>query len=521
MSRGTVTKSRTDKKGGQSVPLPAVAHEIIPGKYTDQDWNSMLEKDDGEDFIADIVEDVVAMTLEKAYDGYISRQLLPFTINQAKDAILQIIEWQFLAHDEGDMEVDKDPGWIQEEEPDPATTDCWAQGSVPKIFLPPVCSVIEEEPEVKEEAQPTETVDPEICDEQMSDQVSEPPLPENTQLEEDQPQDANFVPENSDSPTKAAASPKKKRRGYKPHYGSLKSAGVSRMTESLEDTEIQLWEKEARENLSPERPLALSLIQMPVTCHSLLKEPELQAHSYHYFVQGLLKTSHSLHYSSHGLVAQVHSTPSVFQRCLIDTPFRHRMQQGRPPGNKEVTYDEMGNVVAVVKLNPDRLPNHRVKVGYHVVDPTVEAAEARLDAMKKGKLTRKNLSHKEPKHSNGKRASVGSSTVTSKGKPSVLTDSQSKTPLPPAMIDTVDIAPGVVIREGQQVRKGPRRVVKKSNQLTDETQRMLKPISICNNLATLDVSEILERRTPTLKPLAESNPIPPINPHPPQQPRVS
>ncbi|XP_064617742.1 uncharacterized protein C2orf81 homolog isoform X3 [Liolophura sinensis] len=468
MSRGTVTKSRTDKKGGQSVPLPAVAHEIIPGKYTDQDWNSMLEKDDGEDFIADIVEDVVAMTLEKAYDGYISRQLLPFTINQAKDAILQIIEWQFLAHDEGDMEVDKDPGWIQEEEPDPATTDCWAQGSVPKIFLPPVCSVIEEEPEVKEEAQPTETVDPEICDEQMSDQVSEPPLPENTQLEEDQPQDANFVPENSDSPTKAAASPKKKRRGYKPHYGSLKSAGVSRMTESLEDTEIQLWEKEARENLSPERPLALSLIQMPVTCHSLLK-----------------------------------------------------MQQGRPPGNKEVTYDEMGNVVAVVKLNPDRLPNHRVKVGYHVVDPTVEAAEARLDAMKKGKLTRKNLSHKEPKHSNGKRASVGSSTVTSKGKPSVLTDSQSKTPLPPAMIDTVDIAPGVVIREGQQVRKGPRRVVKKSNQLTDETQRMLKPISICNNLATLDVSEILERRTPTLKPLAESNPIPPINPHPPQQPRVS
>ncbi|XP_064617741.1 uncharacterized protein C2orf81 homolog isoform X2 [Liolophura sinensis] len=482
MSRGTVTKSRTDKKGGQSVPLPAVAHEIIPGKYTDQDWNSMLEKDDGEDFIADIVEDVVAMTLEKAYDGYISRQLLPFTINQAKDAILQIIEWQFLAHDEGDMEVDKDPGWIQEEEPDPATTDCWAQGSVPKIFLPPVCSVIEEEPEVKEEAQPTETVDPEICDEQMSDQVSEPPLPENTQLEEDQPQDANFVPENSDSPTKAAASPKKKRRGYKPHYGSLKSAGVSRMTESLEDTEIQLWEKEARENLSPERPLALSLIQMPVTCHSLLKQRE---QSYIYMLDGTI------------------------------------MQQGRPPGNKEVTYDEMGNVVAVVKLNPDRLPNHRVKVGYHVVDPTVEAAEARLDAMKKGKLTRKNLSHKEPKHSNGKRASVGSSTVTSKGKPSVLTDSQSKTPLPPAMIDTVDIAPGVVIREGQQVRKGPRRVVKKSNQLTDETQRMLKPISICNNLATLDVSEILERRTPTLKPLAESNPIPPINPHPPQQPRVS
>lgn len=24
-------------------------------------------------------------------------------------------QWQFLAHDEGDTEVDKDPGWIEEE----------------------------------------------------------------------------------------------------------------------------------------------------------------------------------------------------------------------------------------------------------------------------------------------------------------------------------------------------------------------------------------------------------------------
>ena len=39
MSRSTVAKSRAEK-GGKSTnaPTPAVTHEIIPGKFNDQDW---------------------------------------------------------------------------------------------------------------------------------------------------------------------------------------------------------------------------------------------------------------------------------------------------------------------------------------------------------------------------------------------------------------------------------------------------------------------------------------------------
>lgn len=36
-----------------------------------------------------------------------------------------------------------------------------------------------------------------------------------------------------------------------------------------------------------------------------------------------------------------------------------QVQAGRPPGNKDVVYDDMGNVIAVVKLDPEKLPNHR------------------------------------------------------------------------------------------------------------------------------------------------------------------
>ena len=37
----------------------------------------------------------------------------------------------------------------------------------------------------------------------------------------------------------------------------------------------------------------------------------------------------------------------------------YQVQNGRPPGNKDVEYDEMGNVVAVMRLDAEKLPSHR------------------------------------------------------------------------------------------------------------------------------------------------------------------
>ena len=39
MSRSNMAKSRTDKAGKSvSAPTPAQVHDIVPGKYNDQDW---------------------------------------------------------------------------------------------------------------------------------------------------------------------------------------------------------------------------------------------------------------------------------------------------------------------------------------------------------------------------------------------------------------------------------------------------------------------------------------------------
>lgn len=47
--------------------------------------------------------------------------------------MLQIIEWRFLARDEGESAVAEDPTWGEDEEPLACTTDAWAQGSVPLL----------------------------------------------------------------------------------------------------------------------------------------------------------------------------------------------------------------------------------------------------------------------------------------------------------------------------------------------------------------------------------------------------
>jgi hypothetical protein len=52
----------------------------------------MLDRDDADDFIAEMLEEWYAKVDNIIYNKYIERQLVPYTVTQAKDAILQIIE---------------------------------------------------------------------------------------------------------------------------------------------------------------------------------------------------------------------------------------------------------------------------------------------------------------------------------------------------------------------------------------------------------------------------------------------
>lgn len=52
----------------------------------------MVEHDGGDEFVMDIVDEIMGCAMDKIYQGYIQKQLIPFTVCTAKEAILQIVE---------------------------------------------------------------------------------------------------------------------------------------------------------------------------------------------------------------------------------------------------------------------------------------------------------------------------------------------------------------------------------------------------------------------------------------------
>lgn len=63
---------------------------------------------------------------------------------------------------------------------------------------------------------------------------------------------------------------KRHKRHYKSHKGPLRSAGLGRMTESLEQTELRLMKEMYAEHIAAHSPDPMEM-QMPTSCQSILK----------------------------------------------------------------------------------------------------------------------------------------------------------------------------------------------------------------------------------------------------------
>ncbi|KAG8518734.1 putative protein C2orf81, partial [Galemys pyrenaicus] len=129
-----VTRSKAEKARPPTVPVPQV--DIVPGRLNEAEWMALAAVEEGEDVVVDILDELLTRVMDSAFKVYLTRQCIPFTINQAREAMLQIIEWRFLGRDEGEFAVAEDPTWAEDEEPSACTTDAWAQGSVPVLHAP-------------------------------------------------------------------------------------------------------------------------------------------------------------------------------------------------------------------------------------------------------------------------------------------------------------------------------------------------------------------------------------------------
>ena len=58
----------------------------------------MVDQEDGEEFVVEIVNEIVESTMKVLHDQYIASQTLPYTIQETKNLLLQIIEVLYLCH---------------------------------------------------------------------------------------------------------------------------------------------------------------------------------------------------------------------------------------------------------------------------------------------------------------------------------------------------------------------------------------------------------------------------------------
>lgn len=422
----------------------------------------MVEQEDGEEFVVEIVNEIVESTMKVLHDQYIVSQTLPYTIQETKNLLLQIIEWQFLACDTGENNPACDSTWLEEEEPVTAVTDSWAQGSVPIMLRPSsasstssvqsdreseLSSVVEERPGAPEP--PFEALE-----------ASATPLSINSPAQLPPPTSVERKEEHQEEPAHTKKIQNKKRTSvpFKPHKGKLPSFSGVDLTPLTDDYVLKKQE-----------------------------EQEDEARHYHSDTNGLKMLS---------------SSTSIL-----------KAQYGRPPGIKDVLYDDRGNVVAVMKISPEKLPSHRVRTKFAVVDDDFDgqSGRTRVRTKKLGPSSQKADHGKEwkPSKSEIRRQNFDTSTVTNNSYQ--IEGTGQITPLPPPLVDTMDISAGVLVREGKLIRRGPRQVPRRVEK-TPSTA-CLQPLDSTRPSGRV-ISELLTRSSPVIRPLRMTEPIPPITSQP-------
>lgn len=457
-------KSRQDKTKtpAQATAPPPASNDIIPGRFTEAEWHHMVEQEDGEEFVVEIVNEIVESTMKVLHDQYIVSQTLPYTIQETKNLLLQIIEWQFLACDTGENNPACDSTWLEEEEPVTAVTDSWAQGSVPIMLRPSsasstssvqsdreseLSSVVEERPGAPEP--PFEALE-----------ASATPLSINSPAQLPPPTSVERKEEHQEEPAHTKKIQNKKRTSvpFKPHKGKLPSFSGVDLTPLTDDYVLKKQE-----------------------------EQEDEARHYHSDTNGLKMLS---------------SSTSIL-----------KAQYGRPPGIKDVLYDDRGNVVAVMKISPEKLPSHRVRTKFAVVDDDFDgqSGRTRVRAKKLGPSSQKADHGKEwkPSKSDIRRQNFDTSTINNNSYQ--IEGTGQITPLPPPLVDTMDISAGVLVREGKLIRRGPRQVPRRVEK-TPSTA-CLQPLDSTRPSGRV-ISELLTRSSPVIRPLRMTEPIPPITSQP-------
>lgn len=451
-----MSKSRSGKtpSTNQNAPPGPAQNAIIPGKFYESDWLELIEIEEDENFIADIIDEITDSVLDQVHAKIIKSRVLPHTVLSTRSLLLDILDWQFLQSDPGELKTGEHVSWLEDVEPVTCTINNWAQGAVP----------VDARTESYAENSPVgicESSESSLETTSAEDRVTE--VMENLQISENEDDnEINMVEVNL------------------------------KMTELEVSSNSENGEKSLSEHVSN---------------NSQAKSPnhvKQKAKKYRPHVGKLADFENISLHSVTDLRPKPGTRPlSGSQSFQKFSEFKVKKHYGRASGPKEVVYDEKGKVLKVEKLNVANFPSHRVPVKYSIVDADAEKSTEK----KRQKCKNKINNSEKTKTLNQISATtllkkMHSSTTWNKslmfdgngneiGYPSL----EPRSPLPPLMVDSINVADGVIVREGGLSKQ----VLKKKSLVENSVGK--SPVFPINNSANrvLEVKDIVSETSPSFR----------------------
>ncbi|KAI8928198.1 hypothetical protein BC831DRAFT_449537 [Entophlyctis helioformis] len=117
---------------------------------TKEDWLQLIEQEEGESFVLSLIQDIISRSQHVLFEKHIDVQVLPYAVGFARDTLLSLIDYKFFRRDPGNIDMDL---WEPDEEPEPAVAESWARGAVPIRPLAPNAIRTEQSSSQKQHAQ--------------------------------------------------------------------------------------------------------------------------------------------------------------------------------------------------------------------------------------------------------------------------------------------------------------------------------------------------------------------------------
>ncbi|XP_074197593.1 uncharacterized protein LOC141573378 [Camelus bactrianus] len=120
-----VTRPKAEKATSPKLTVPQGG--VVPGRLTEAEGAKLRAREEGEEVVGDILEELVDPVMDAACKSYLERQCIPYAVNGARETILHVVQMRFVPRDEGEPHLAEDPTWAEDEEPSPCPTDTWAR----------------------------------------------------------------------------------------------------------------------------------------------------------------------------------------------------------------------------------------------------------------------------------------------------------------------------------------------------------------------------------------------------------